>query len=287
MCLQDIAVIIDENGRSGLQMALSLGSRYRCSIAGIFLVDDLRLSVDSLSEIDHAPLSPFVTPGLPSLQRTGFRQLVPGRWNSYAILDALNTAEHLEQDFYRALERNGLDGSWHTVTSSDVADAVSLAMCHDIVVVAQDGHAEIASRLLRFGRPLLMVPCDGRATTLGDVVMIAWDGSRAAGRAVDAALPLLRRAEAVEVVSVDAPGHHWHGNEVVRHLRCHNIRARMVTISSGGHTPSDALMSHAETLKADLVVAGAYGHSRIRELIFGSTTRNFLRNRTVPMLLSH
>jgi nucleotide-binding universal stress UspA family protein len=61
----------------------------------------------------------------------------------------------------------------------------------------------------------------------------------------------------------------------------------MVTISSGGHTPSDALMSHAETLKADLVVAGAYGHTRIRELIFGSTTRNFLRNRTVPMLLSH
>jgi hypothetical protein len=169
-----------------------------------------------------------------------FGQLAPSRWSGHAILDSLNTAEHLEQYFYRTLRGNGLDGSWHTVASSDLSHAASLAMCRDVVVVAQDCRAEIASRLLLgYGRPLLMVPCDRRPGGLGDQVMIAWDGSRAAGRAVDAALPLLRHAKAVEVVSVDALGGHWHGNEVVRHLRCHGVQARIVEISSGWYAVSE------------------------------------------------
>lgn len=170
-----------------------------------------------------------------------------------------------------------------------------LAREFDLTVVEQpnpnspgDREIMIESALFESGRPVLVVPYVPIAPFRIENVLVAWDGSATAARALGDAMPFLARARRVEVVTVgdipaavDAPGH-----GVTRHLARHGIDAPLRNLPSVGDVAS-TLLSHAFDSEADLIVMGGYGHSRFREFILGGATRGILETMTVPVLMSH
>ncbi len=169
----------------------------------------------------------------------------------------------------------------------------------DVLVVHQPGQEDapfgvggIAGALaLGCGRPLLVVPRTGAKSLVPDRVMISWNGSREAARAVADALPFLQMASYVEAVSVTdgqgpdngAPG----VRELCRHLGLHGVEAEPILLPEPEIEIPEALLSRAAAQSADMIVLGAYGHSRFRELVLGGVTRNFLAHSAIPLLLSH
>jgi nucleotide-binding universal stress UspA family protein len=143
---------------------------------------------------------------------------------------------------------------------------------------------------LSIGRPVLVVPRYGTFVALGDRVLVGWNASREAARAVNDALPLLQRAQKVTVLSID-PGDHPDqripGADIALHLARHGVNAVADQIRGADISVGDMLLSRAADLGADLIVCGAYGHSRLREMVLGGATRHLLQHMTVPVLMSH
>jgi nucleotide-binding universal stress UspA family protein len=141
------------------------------------------------------------------------------------------------------------------------------------------------------GRPVLIVPYTGHFPTVGQHVLIAWDGGAEATRAVTAALPLLRSAQRVTVALFDPKiGPHAHGEEpgadLALFLARHGI-AVDVRCETSAADPANALLSMVCDIDADLLVMGCYGHSRWREMLVGGTTRTVLASMTLPVLMAH
>jgi len=187
------------------------------------------------------------------------------------------------------------------VMSGFPADAVATeARCADLVIIGQldpgdplapVDHPRPEEIALSIGRPVLIVPYVGKYPTLGQRVVIAWDGSREATRAVNDALPFLAAASSITVLMVDPAGNYEkgeeHGAAIAAHLGRHGIYARIVTTVSDGMGVGDILLSRASDLCADLLIMGAYAHSRVRELVTGGATRTILKSMTLPVLMAH
>lgn len=145
---------------------------------------------------------------------------------------------------------------------------------------------------LASGRPSLVIPYIGPAATLGQRVTVAWDASREAARAVNDALPILERARAVGVVTVnpsDTPFGHGEqpGADIALHLARHGIKVEVQRIESRDIDVPNVILSHIADQSSDLLVMGAYGHSRLREFVLGGVTRTILHDMTVPVLMAH
>ncbi len=142
------------------------------------------------------------------------------------------------------------------------------------------------------GRPVLVVPYIGPGKSVATHVLVGWNASREATRAVNDAIPLLQRAKKVTVLAVDPEGGtEGHGEvpsaDISLHLARHGIKVEAAQTVTGDIDVGDALLSRASDLGADLIVVGAYGHSRMREFILGGVTRHLLQHMTVPILISH
>jgi nucleotide-binding universal stress UspA family protein len=142
------------------------------------------------------------------------------------------------------------------------------------------------------GRPVLIVPCAGTFERVGRRVLMAWDETREANRPLHDALPLIDGAEAVTVTHVGAHqadldrDRPWL-DRIVRHLARHGTNAQPEESARGGISISDVLLSRAADLGADMIVAGAYHHSQLRESLLGGVSRSLLDQLTVPELMSH
>jgi nucleotide-binding universal stress UspA family protein len=144
--------------------------------------------------------------------------------------------------------------------------------------------------LFESGRPVIMVPYIQKAPLKLDHIMVCWDGSRAATRAIADAMPLLERASQVEVVIVaNDPGKQDEipGADMGQHLARHGLKVDVKRFPAGGIDVADALLSHAADSGADFIVMGGFGHSRLREFVLGGVTRSILRSMTAPVLMSH
>jgi nucleotide-binding universal stress UspA family protein len=122
--------------------------------------------------------------------------------------------------------------------------------------------------------------------------VVAWDASREATRALSEAQPLLEAAEKVYVLTVDAkPKMFGHGDQpganIAAHLSRRGLPTEVRNVDGLGRTPAIAISEEAVALGADLVVMGAYAHSRLREMVFGGATRDLLRTATLPILMAH
>jgi nucleotide-binding universal stress UspA family protein len=149
----------------------------------------------------------------------------------------------------------------------------------------------VEAALLESGRPLLVVPWIGAAGLPPRRVLAAWDGSAPAARALGDSLPLLRRAERVTLVVVDPERlggrvGEQPGGDMAAHLARHGVKVEVQAVPSGGLATADVLLDLAADTGAELLVMGGYGHSRLRELAFGGTTRDVLGRMTVPVLLA-
>jgi nucleotide-binding universal stress UspA family protein len=136
---------------------------------------------------------------------------------------------------------------------------------------------------------VLVVPFIQKQGAKLERVVVCWDGSRNAARAIADAMPLLHRAKAVDVLivaseagkSTDVPG-----ADIGQHLARHGLKVDVKRITAD-IAVADAILSHAADSGADLLVMGGYGHSRLREFILGGATRHILQTMTVPVLMSH
>lgn len=146
--------------------------------------------------------------------------------------------------------------------------------------------------LFHAGRPTLIAPPGWAGKTLGKTVVIAWDASREATRALAEARPFLAKCDKAVVLTVDAkPKAFGHGElpgfNIAAHLKRRGVNAEVLNVDSTGRPVSRALLDAARDAGADLMVMGAYAHSRLRELVFGGATRELLEAADVPLLMAH
>jgi nucleotide-binding universal stress UspA family protein len=210
-------------------------------------------------------------------------------------------AEAAADAFSRQAQAAGVASHEARVVEAEPLDAVvRLAVGADLVVVGQtdprarvDGVAADFPQqvILHAGVPVLVVPYAGSYAAIGPRVLVAWKDTRECARALRDALPMLRRATAVVLVEIGEPGADGAADAEAREatvafLSRHGIAAetRFEPRSVGA---ADALLSLASDLSADLLVMGAYGHSRMTEWVLGGATREILARMTLPVLMAH
>ena len=153
--------------------------------------------------------------------------------------------------------------------------------------------ADVAVRMmLEAGRPVLMVPAGWNGDTLGRDITLAYNASREATRAAFDALPLLKQAEQVHAIWIDpvvGAGEDTSraADEIAVALARHGVKIAAETDASGNNTIARAIIARARDNGSDMIVMGAYGHMRLREMIFGGTSRDMLDLLPLPVLMSH
>jgi nucleotide-binding universal stress UspA family protein len=202
--------------------------------------------------------------------------------------------------FEEAAKRAGVSAESRIISASisGAADQLGrIARRFDLVVVGQaEGDKAMPdevvdeSVLFESGRPVIFVPFIQKAGLKLDRVMVCWDGSRAATRAVADSIPLLQKAKLVEIVLVASKGFKADeapGTDLAKHLARHGLDVNLKRITSPDIDVASTILSYAADSNADMIVMGGYGHSRLREFVLGGVTRSILETMTVPALMSH
>jgi nucleotide-binding universal stress UspA family protein len=256
-----------------LQLAIGFARRFDAHLVALHALSAVRIPAYAMPEIES--------------------QMAEGRRR------AEEQARQAEAMFRRSVELAGLPNAEWRTSRDDAAQTVPLhARYCDLVVIGQPDREhpcgvepDFAHRLvLSAGRPVLAVPYAGRFETTGQRILLAWNGRREATRAATDALPLLRLAETVTIVCVN-PESDTHGElpgaDIALYLARHGVHAEVSNVQHSSLDAGNQLLSYAADLSADLIVMGAYGHSRMSELVLGGVTRTLISTMTVPVLMSH
>ena len=211
-----------------------------------------------------------------------------------------NAASALIAKFEDAVRLRGLSAESRMIPTS-VAGAADLfgqiARRFDLSVVGQAEPNSVAPQdliieaaLFESGRPVLVVPYIQKEPLRLDRVIVCWDASRNAARAIADAMPLLERSKSIDVVVVatERPkSDELPGADIAQHLARHNLNIDLKRIVTGGTDVASTILSYAADVSADFIVMGGYGHSRLREFVLGGATRGILSAMTIPTLMSH
>lgn len=278
MPLKDLLVHIDHTRQSAarLDAAIALAATHDAHLVGVYV-------------LTHPHVPNFIRAQIPE-------EFI--RTQAEAIVAHARTArEHFDD----AVRRAGVKGEWRVVEGQPEPTLSLHGRYCDVCVVGQRAregedvgiNPDMPDRLiLSVGRPVLVIPRIGTYPVIGERIMIAWDASRLATRAVNDALPLLRRAKAVSVLAIN-PGRRedTHGEipsaDICLHLARHGVPSEAQYADANDIDVGDVLLSRAADQSIDLLVMGAYGHTRWRELVLGGATRHILSQMTVPVLMSH
>jgi len=287
MGFKDILVTIDTGptARGRIELAAALAERFSAHLIGL-----------------HTSLSTSLSPDAPQTQRyfeyfnrslVSFQEELAERTRAEAAATRLL--------FEEITARHSVSAEWRQGSGYPSQAAELHGRYADLIVVGQRDPAYVLAPLfqpspeevaLAVGRPLLVIPYAGEWAEIGRRVLIGWDASREATRAVHDALPFLIAAETVIVLTVDpSRGPQGHGDipgaDIAQHLARHGVKATVQSTVSGEIGVGDALLSWVSDVSANLLVMGAYGHSRGREIVFGGATRTILESMTVPVLMAH
>ncbi len=301
MALKDILVCLDptEAGERRLRLAAAIAREHHAHLSAAYLLSEAAPGVPPYEGAVGIPAPTGATAIAQGSVVAGVP--LPGAppITSPAPSPSAELADIVEQRFRAEVQPHGIDGDWHLFGSGDSEELIALSRTMDLVVF---GQAVSDYRLptgfspedivMACGQPMLLIPFAGEFGSVGRRVLIAWDGTREASRAMHDALPLMAQAEAVWVMTVRArdANSDYRGpslDRVVRHLQRHSIAATTEE-SIGGDVPTaELLLSRASDMGADLLVAGAYHHSQLREAIIGGVSRDLLDHMTIPILMSH
>ncbi len=232
-------------------------------------------------------------------------------WSSYALLTGSMAVTPIDEFnalcegaraslrvFAERARQLGVESVEERLTEDDHRHALLLQSRYaDLVVTGQDtGNLDTVRGLPQYvavhgARPVLVVPQSYGGEALLDEIVLGWDGSLQAIRAIHAALPLLERACSVRLALVNAerePGLHGEepGADMALFLARHGVRVEVVNEHTQGPV-GEALLGLAQACRAGLIVTGAFGHSRYRELVLGGVTRLLLQESEVPVLVAH
>lgn len=286
MKLKDILVFLDTGTPTDerLRLATHIARDHQACLSAVFLLDER-----GIKSPPGLGIPGFGLAGGPLGVIPGTTGISPG-----AIV-----AESAEQRFRESLRSFGVEGDWYLMDRTNTAGLMTLARTAGLVVIGQLNPNDrltppwrLEDIVVGCGRPVLMVPYAGSFAQIGRRVLIAWDGSREAVRALNDALPMIGGAESVTVMTVRASARdierdHLSMERIVRHLARHGITARANETMQNDIAISDVLLSSATDLSADLIVAGAYHHSPLRESLIGGVSRELFQHMTVPVLMSH
>jgi nucleotide-binding universal stress UspA family protein len=212
-------------------------------------------------------------------------------------------AETAVAQFRLAVEKAAIPGEGRIVQVLDF-DAIDVFVEHsrhsDLVILGQQDPVDFlplgrdfpADIVMGCGRPAIIIPFIGAPPVLGQRVLVAWDGGREAARAVNDALPLLERAHTVTVLSVNPDmssngGRRDPGADISLHLARHGVKVTAARTIAREISVGDAILADLAENSIDLLVMGAYGHSRLREWVLGGVTRHILTHMTAAVFMSH
>jgi nucleotide-binding universal stress UspA family protein len=258
--------------------------------------------VDALCITPHAEVhTPTESTSIPSALLTQLRRIASEE-QARVVASARQIFEEVCQRHGRVAiggaavpSSNQASCRWREETGSADDILPEEARLADLVVLAQDetvhdlGAPRIEAVLFGSGRALLLAPT-AEPASVGATVAIAWDGGRAASRAVAAAMPLLSQAGRVVILSGDRPalGRASDPGRLAESLACHGIPAVSHNVAANGQHMSTVLRRSAVELGCDMLVMGAYGHSRFREMVLGGVTRGVLDAPVdLPILMAH
>ena len=280
MEIRDILVLLDGGASSDvrLEAASRMAERFDASLTGLFVA--LLPEIPSMVEI-HIP---------EALKR---RQIDEIRAH----------AKSVEGRFWDRVGSRRGSSAWQVEigTFPDVVASVTgHARFADISIVSRSqegwrvglyGSGVAEEIVLSSGAPVLILPEESDIPELGKRILIGWNGSREAARAVHDSMAFLKDAEEVTLLTVesdpDQAGFGAEGGDIARHLSHHGIDASVRQSLVSGREVGDVILSRAADTSADLIVMGAYGHSRIRELALGGATRRVMARAKIPVLMSH
>ena len=270
-------------------LALEIGSLrdaardYAISVAATF---DAHLAAISF---DYAPVLPPMdtVSALPSDILDAEREA-----NRKAASDAIARFEEAARLASVSAESRLVEasGSGATKALGAIARSFDLSVVGQAETKSMRDDLMIEGALFDSGRPVLVVPYIQRAGLKLDRVMVCWDGSRNAARAINDAMPFLSRTKAVDVVTISAGkdrSGEIKGVDIAQHLARHGLNVELRRINAGDVDVANVILSDAADRDADLIVMGGYGHSRLREFVLGGATRGILSSMTVPTLMSH
>lgn len=274
MALKDILVHIDNSKSNAgrLDAAVQLACDHDAHLTGLYIIP--HYSIPTYAEVQ-----------------------IPADILKMQEKEAEEVAEKAHGSFLKAVDKAGCAAEWRCVKGYTDRLINAHARYTDIVVLGQaeesglmSEHAEVDDHVvLAAARPVLFIPYIGVKGAIGKRIMVAWNGSRESVRVVNDALPLLQKADNVDVVVVNPSSHEGDipTADICLHLARHGVKAQGGTAVAKDIDVGDVLLSRAADEGIDLIVMGAYGHSRLRETILGGVTRHLLEHMTVPVLMSH
>jgi len=257
------------------QFAISIAATFQAHIAGIAFAYD-------------PVITPTVIDGLTA------------EWIDAQRAEQQAAAQRAVDRFAAAAKRDGLSAEYRIVDSSLGAGAKRfgrIARHFDLSVVGQTDpdvvlpqDLLIEAALFESGRPAVIVPYIHKGELKLGHVLVCWDGSRNAARAIADSLPFLVRAKTIEIVVAErraGDADELPGADLAAHLARHDLNIELTRLVAADLDVSNAILSYAADRGADLIVMGGYGHSRLREFVLGGATRGMLQSMTVPVLMAH
>ena len=260
-----------------LQVAFALAKNYDAVITGLFVVPDYvvpsyveaQISVDLITDVTEKALA--------------------------RAREKLSSYQQMADEAGVKLEAHVLEGQVIPILREHSKYSDLLLLGQDQPDDPDNASYGLADALLFEGAcACVMVPHSGKLAAPGQRVLLTWNASRESARALREAMPILVRAEEVVVLSSEpddadaeiARGHP-HADELARFLESHGIQSISSGIADMDVSTSDAILGQAAEMNADLIIMGAYGHARLREIILGGVTRDLLKQSTVPLFLAH
>ena len=252
-------------------------------------------------EYDAHLIGVFVIPVMPVFPVPG-AFAAPEMFEAYEAMFS-NWAKAAEERFEEIAAACGIQREWRLVSAHASIIANSL-IDHghqaDLLVIGQNGadsgygiETDFANRvILETGRPVMVVPNTGSFETVGERVLVGWNATREAARAVSGSLPILQSAKEVWLTWIDPQDEpisvgEFPGSELSKALSRHGVRVTSDPVKTDNLNTGPVLQVRGEDHRADLIVTGAYGHSRLREFVLGGVTRHLLNHMTVPVLMAH
>lgn len=200
-----------------------------------------------------------------------------------------------EEQFRRLAAEAGMTIEWRVAANFPTLALAEAATAADLVIIGRSTSGLIGNDyravdpgdlVMRAGRPILIAP-SGASRLDARAVLVAWKSTREARRALSDAMPFLKRAEAVILIEIRESGEASSLADPAAFLAAHGVKSRSEALEREQTSIEAKLAAFAGQARADLIVAGGYGHTRIRELVFGGVTRSLIAGGPLPCLLSH
>jgi nucleotide-binding universal stress UspA family protein len=223
---------------------------------------------------------------------------LPPEYIEQQTANAEEEAKKAELNFYDIVKKADVAHEWRKADGAAV-DVIRLHSKYCDLLILGQRNPNAANHfgdlpdgvVLTVGRPVLIIPYSTKIRNIGARVMVGWDASAQAARAVHDAIPLISGAEKVDIIAINPNGSVEHGDtpcaDISLHLARHGIKAEAQSITVNDIGIADILLSRAADKGVDLFVMGAYGHSRWRELVLGGVTAHMLDHMTMPVLMAH